>query len=192
MIYLIRHAPTKGNLLGRYVGRRTDERLSLEGIDLAEKKGADTSVRLVYVSGLRRTAETAAILYPEAELVALRGLDEMDFGEFENRHWRDMGNELEYRRWVAGSCLERCPGGEEMAEFSERCCSAFLEVLRSQDPETEDLHFVIHGGTIMSILSSLAEPEQDYFSWKCGHLGRYMVSADTGNPERPLRVVEKL
>ena len=54
----------------------------------------------------------------------------MNFGKFEGRNYKEMENDPDYRAWVEGMCLGKCPGGESREEFCARTCEAFLEVLR--------------------------------------------------------------
>ena len=83
----------------------------------------------VYVSPLVRARETASILFPGARQIVIPGFCEMNFGKFEGRNFKEMENDPEYRAWVDGMCLGRCPGGESREEFCERTCEAFLKVL---------------------------------------------------------------
>ena len=85
---------------------------------------------VVYVSPLKRARETASILFPKAVQVVIPELAEMNFGKFEGRNYKEMENDPDYRAWVAGMCLGKCPGGESREEFCARTCEAFLEVLR--------------------------------------------------------------
>ena len=84
-IHLIRHALTKGNLEGRYIGQ-TDEELCKEGIAQLEKMKSDYDYpypEVVFTSTLKRCIETARILYPDKTPIEMRGFEECDFGEFE-------------------------------------------------------------------------------------------------------------
>ena len=54
----------------------------------------------------------------------------MNFGKFEGRNYKEMEKDPDYRAWVDGMCLGKCPGGESREEFCARTCEAFLEVLR--------------------------------------------------------------
>ena len=85
---------------------------------------------VVYVSPLKRARETASILFPEAVQVVIPGFSEMNFGKFEGRNYKEMEKDPDYRAWVDGMCLGKCPGGESREEFCARTCEAFLEVLR--------------------------------------------------------------
>lgn len=176
-VTLIRHGQTPGNALHRYIGR-TDEPLSPEGEVLAAGAGADRSVERVYVSPMRRTRQTAAILFPNACQIVLDDLREMDFGDFEGRSYADMEHDAAYRAWVDGSCMAPCPNGEGRADFTRRVCAAFQDALADAQRRGADAAvFVVHGGTIMSVLSALARNAGEYYSYACGNCGGYRCTA---------------
>lgn len=162
-IYFIRHGMTAGNKLRRYIGR-TDEPLSPEGADLAQSRGSFPHIARVWVTPLLRTQQTAKILFPNARQTMIDGLREMDFGDFENRSASEMENDAVYRDWVNGNCLDRCPGGERIDEFSARVCAAFIDALR-QESAGQPAVFVVHGGTIMSIMYAFATERRAYYDW---------------------------
>ena len=151
LIWLIRHGATAWTAEGRYQGH-TDVPLSPEG--RAALHPAPFQPARVFVSSLQRTAQTASILFPGAEQIVVPGLSEMNFGAFAGRNAREMEQDTDYRRWVDGGCVGRCPGGESRAEFSERCCAAFSRLVESASAEgLPELVIVAHGGTQMSVLS---------------------------------------
>lgn len=130
-IALIRHAPTQGNLEGRYVGA-TDEGLSDQGRARAGEAAAvlaGLAPRRLFTSGMRRCDETAAILFPELAPTRLPGLAEMHFGAFEGKTYAEMDGDARYQAWVDSGCTAACPGGEAQAEFVTRVCAAFEQAL---------------------------------------------------------------
>ena len=163
---LIRHGRTPGNDERRYIGR-TDESLSEKGRAEAEQAQKNFDLKFVYVSPLIRARETAAILFPNAEQVVLPGLRETDFGIFEGKNADEMVDDAEYRAWVDSMCEAPCPGGETKADFSRRSVAAFFEAIRLADG---DAVFVVHGGTVMSVFSALAEPKEDYYFYSVPNL----------------------
>lgn len=188
LIWLLRHGESEAGSLGRYEGR-LDTPLSERG--RASLRRAGFSPELVYITDKRRTAETAALLFPEAERRVVPELREMDFGAFEGRSWRDMEEDTEYRAWVNGGCSGRCPGGEGRAGFSARVCAAFRELVdRARKEGRETLVIVAHGGTQMAVLDRWGRPGRDYFAW-CAKPGRgYLL--DTAAWPEALTVVEEL
>lgn len=183
-IVLIRHGATPGNRLRRYVGARTDE--SIDGAAQAEL--ARTAARLagaaperVFTSGMRRTDETARILFPAARIVSVPDLREMDFGAFEARSAADMEDNAAYRAWVDGGCAGACPGGESCAQFVARTVRAFLKTVRAARARGDARAvFVVHGGTVAALLSTLSEREIGYFDVKTPHGGAWRASFEDG------------
>lgn len=184
-VYLLRHGETAYNAQGKYLGR-TDLPLTPSG--RAALGPADFAPERVYVSPLRRTAETAEILFPRTRQIVVPDFREMDFGIFEGRSWRDMADFAPYRTWVDGNCRGPIPGGESMELFSQRTCAAFADLMdRAAQVEAggegagDPLVIVAHGGTQMAVLERFALPRRDYFSWR-GPLGGGFVLDGASSP----------
>ena len=160
-IILIRHGKTFGNTLGRYIGI-TDEELCPEGreeLAALRERGQYRSIRpdLVYVSPLRRCRQTAELLFPGVPQEICRDLRECDFGEFENKDYKELSGNPAYQAWVDSGGTLPFPGGESREAFQERCRVEFARVLRALKRQAgSNAVFVVHGGTIMSILSAYA------------------------------------
>ncbi len=130
-IAFIRHAPTQGNLEGRYVGSG-DEGLSETGHALAEQATpalARLKPGLLFTSGMRRCDETAAILFPNVAPIGLPRLAEMRFGAFEGKTYAEMDGDARYQAWVDSGCTAACPDGEAQAEFIARVRTELEQVL---------------------------------------------------------------
>ena len=130
-VALIRHAPTQGNLGGRYVGA-TDEGLDDPGRARASEAApalAGLAPRRLFTSGMQRCDETAVILFPKLVPAHLPGLAEMHFGAFEGKTYAEMGEDARYQAWVDSGCTAACPGGEAQAEFIARVRTAFEQAL---------------------------------------------------------------
>ena len=166
-IRLIRHGMTALGAERRYQGS-LDTPLS----DIGRKtlRTQDDAAR-VYHSPLLRASETAQLLFPGAEKIAVSDLREMDFGAFEGRGWWEMEQDADYRAWVDGGCLGQCPGGEDRATFSARVCAAFSQLVeQSRAQDAPELVIVAHGGTQMAVLERWGCPKRDYYKWQtpCG------------------------
>ena len=174
-IQLIRHGMTIGNSYKRYIGR-TDEPLSDAGrraLECAEKKDLETP-DLLFVSPLIRCVQTADIFFPTIPQIVIPELAEMDFGIFENKSFQEgLSESPEYQKWVDSGCEDPIPEGESKQEFTDRCRKGFekaLTMIRQMDAEKDtaaikSAAFVVHGGTIMSILSVFAEEQREYYDW---------------------------
>lgn len=165
-IIFIRHGKTYGNTLGRYIGGRTDETLCEEGI-LLLKEQSYPEAEYVYVSPMKRCRETAAYLYPDKEQEVNALLKECDFGEFENKNYKELSDNPAYQAWIDSNGRLPFPGGESPEDFRERCCRGFVQCVKDAfSKNRKQVAVVAHGGTIMSVLSRFAEPKGEYFGWQ--------------------------
>ena len=191
-VWLLRHGATACNDERRYQGR-LDVPLSARG--LAALRRADFDPGVVYVSPMLRAKQTAAVLFPEAELVEVPGLREMDFGAFEGRSAQEMADDPAYRAWVEGGCTGQTPGGESRADFDRRVCGAFAALTDAALDAGEDgLVILAHGGTQMAVLARCALPRRDYFEWLSPPGGGFILETDapawrTGHTLRLLQTV---
>ena len=191
-IWLLRHGRTRYNDERRYQGQ-LDIPLSPEGA--AELTAADLAPETVYVSPLRRSQQTAQIIFPTARQVVVDDFSEMDFGVFDGRTADEMAEDADYRAWVDGDCTAQCPGGESRAAFCARSCAAFERLLEEKRKEqAEDLVIVAHGGTLRAVMERFALPEQDYFDWMSGNGGGYRLALDEAlwREQRRLRLAERV
>lgn len=162
-VYLFRHGETVYTPEYRYLGV-TD--LPLSGSGRKKLRAIDgLSPHVVYTSPMKRAKETADIFFPDVPQIPVDGLEEMNFGVFEGRNYKEMEHDEQYRKWVDSGCEDRCPGGETRAEFTERVVKAFIPLAdRAVEENADELTIVAHGGTIMAILSACAVPKTGYFS----------------------------
>lgn len=176
-LFLFRHGQTPGNAERRYVGSADDQPLSELGREQARAARSFPDVDLVYVSTLRRTHETAAIMFPNARQVVVEGIQEMDFGAFTGRSADEMADDEEYRAWVDGWCLGPCPGGESKADLDQRVCAAMRDLLMAAAARGERVvHMVGHGGTMMAFLDHYAhDDERNYYEWNVGNCQGYRI-----------------
>lgn len=187
-IYLLRHGETAYNAQKKYLGL-TDLSLSEQGKGALVRAGFEPET--VYVSPLRRTAETAEILFPKARQITVPGFREMNFGIFEGKSYRDMERLPAYREWVEGGCVGQIPEGESMAVFSGRTCSAFEALVdRTLEAGEELLAIVAHGGTQMAVMERFALPCRDYFSWRGPLGGGFVLDAGCWREKRVLNLLD--
>ncbi len=172
-LIFIRHGKTPGNLAGRYVGR-TDEPLlpeSREEILCRKMKNEYPPADIVFTSPMLRCIETARIIYPGKKRIEIPDFRECDFGEFEMKNYEELNGRADYQAWIDGGGKDPFPGGESMDMVRRRSMRGFYramelaysgadpmtdQFLMESDPFTEPVNsvaFVVHGGTIMSILS---------------------------------------
>ena len=185
-LILIRHGKTAGNLLGRYIGSRTDEPLCDEGRDgLAGKQLPE--VERLYVSPMKRCVETAEILWPgfdRKKMQKVMDLRECDFGDFENKNYKELSGNGDYQAWIDSNGTLPFPNGESMDAFKSRCLEAFARIVEEVSGAEQEwiasgktgifrAGIVVHGGTIMAILEQYGYPKAAYFDYQvkngCGY-----------------------
>lgn len=176
-IVLIRHGKTEGNKEKRYIGR-TDQPLSEEEIaGIKENLGRYPSVEKVYASPMKRTRQTAELIYPGQASELVDGLREMDMGVFEGKNHAELKNRPSYILWVATRGKISIPGGESMKDFGKRTMDAFTQVLGDMQAEGIKRSAVVaHGGTIMSIVSQLAD--DDYYKYMVNNGAGFRLTLD--------------
>lgn len=164
-LYFIRHGQTAGNREGRYVGR-TDEPLLPESIEALKQENMPP-VDMVITSPMRRCVETAEALYPGKAILVKENLREIDFGEFEYKNYQELKGNPFYQAYIDSGGTTDFPGGEPLTTFRERCKTAFAETVDMLESEgIQSAAFVVHGGTIMSILEAYGVPARGYFDWQ--------------------------
>ena len=183
IVTVIRHGRTQGNTERRYVGARTDEGLSAEGraelavFGCAEEVPGCSGKVLIVTSPMKRAVETAEIMFPWCtDRVTVDELRETDFGIFEGKTYEELSSDPE----------RKIPGGESMEEARARSVDGFRKAVMAafgkwkagrRDAVTEGgsgdaaeecaLIIVAHGGTVMSVMSSLFGG--DYYDYYTGN-----------------------
>ena len=152
----IRHGKTSGNLEGRYVGR-TDEPLCSEGRDelICRKMRGEypDEPLMVFVSPMLRCRESAEIIFPHAVIVPVPEFAECDFGDFEMKSAEELDRTPAFQSWIDSGGTAPFPNGESMGEMKVRVLKGFYRVLETTGGT--DAYFIVHGGTIMAILSQI-------------------------------------
>ena len=207
---LIRHGATLSNKEGRYLGK-TDETLSLDGIGALEKSVTDRSyptADVLFSGPMKRCLETAQILYPGQTPIIIPEWTEMDFGAFEGHNYQELSKDPNYQRWIDSGGTLPFPEGESREEFIRRSVAGYEKLVyhmkmiweRSAasgqgDRKILSVSAVVHGGTIMALLSHFLGGEYFDYQAKCGqgYSGRLAFKAGKGAPQwkefRPLSEV---
>ena len=165
-LFLVRHGATAQNLLRKYMGK-TDPPLCEQGIRQVRTLSNSLALpkrALLLSSPMKRCIQTAALLFPCRAPLLIEEFREMDFGDFEGRSADEMTVDPAYAAWVQSNCTTGCPNGEHPAQFKERCCSAFLQILTAFAQE-ETVVIITHGGVIAAILERFALPKRDFYDY---------------------------
>lgn len=177
-LFMIRHGMTEGNRKGQYIGK-TDLPLSGEGIRQLTDMMAENAypqAEAFYCSPLQRCVQTMHILYPDAHPVLVPELAECDFGEYEGKTFEELENDADYKKWVSNAGSTAPPGGESGVDFQVRCCKGFVRIVEGLlRTGRQNAVIVAHGGTITSILSTLAFPRRTFYEWMTANGTGYEV-----------------
>ena len=183
IIHIIRNGATEANLQGKYIGH-TDVELSEDG----RKQLLNMRDELVYppvdaviTSPLKRCTETAKILYPDHQYLAIDALIECNFGEFEGKSADELKDYPVFPHWLAGEPGVEPPFGESNEAFAKRVCEGFIKVVDGLiKTNTMTSAIVTHGGVIMALLANFGLPEAPMHEWitpnGCGYTLRVTPS----------------
>lgn len=155
-ITLIRHGRTIGNVKGCFNGV-TNDPLCDEGVEIIKEyveKGIYPEVGIVVSSPLKRCLQTSNLIYPQHKPIVVDNLREIDFGDFENKTHLQLENNPDYIRWIESNGISDIPNGESFNAFTDRCVKGFKEAV-DVSKNSVNSAFVIHGGTMMALLTAL-------------------------------------
>ena len=103
--------------------------------------------------------------------------DGHDFGEFEYKNYEELAGDVRYQAFIDSGGTQDFPEAEPQQLFKFRVRHAFRQCLEKEmdhsmhsgpDQWEKPLVFVVHGGTIMTIMEEYARPPKDYFGWQVG------------------------
>lgn len=150
LVLLARHGETADNAARRFQGMRNPP-LNARGREQAAALAGqlrEEEIATMWASPLLRAAETAEIV---AEALGLDvrfddRLREIDVGDWAGRSYAEVLLEApgELERWAQGDLGFRFPGGESLAEQTERVVAALEEIREGALPAL----VVCHGGVI--------------------------------------------
>ena len=178
-LWLIRHGQTEGNKTGRYIGV-TDEPICREGVAFLETLQYP-DVETVFVSPKQRCLQTAQILFQGHELQVIPELSECDFGEFENKNYKELSGNEHYQQWIDSNGMLPFPGGESREAFKERSFIGFEKAIKQCiSQKIQRAGFVVHGGTIMNLMEEYCEEHRSFYEWHVKNGKGYHVVLDPG------------
>ncbi|MDD2534119.1 MAG: histidine phosphatase family protein [Eubacteriales bacterium] len=179
-IFVVRHGATLANENRLYCGR-SDLALCESGrSNLNKLKSCYDQVMITtcYHSGLKRTRETAEILFPGIQTQEISALSEFDFGDFELQSHEQLIQNPEYQNWINDFENIGCPNGERLPLFMERVITAWQDLLKNLD---QPVAIVTHGGVISRLMDfSFPNMRLDY-EWQpaCGAGYRLTLAKDS-------------
>ena len=167
VLWLIRHGETASNEKKRYAGLGIDEPLSEGGKEKIKSIKAGIEPERIYTGPMLRCRQTAAILFPERELLTADGMTEIDFGLWEGKGYKELNGDSAYQAWIDSGGTAAIPGGEDKESFINRTMISFRRLLGSLE-DCGSAALICHGGNIMAIMSSLTKEDYYSFQVKCG------------------------
>ncbi len=167
-IHLIRHGATDANILGKYIGCRTDMPLSPEGLKELQELRTDIEypeISKLYSSPMLRCKQTAAVLYPDKEIITVPNMTEYDFGDFDGKTAQELEENPDFKSWTSGK-VTAPPNGEDNTEFIQRICIGLnLIVNDMMQNNISESAVIMHGGAIMMLLGATAVPRRHSAEW---------------------------
>ena len=177
-IHLIRHGATDANVLGQYIGCKTDLPLSPEGLNelrLLAESNEYPVIDCLYSSPMLRCRQTAAVLFPDMEITAVDDIKEYDFGDFEGKTAHQLDGDPAFHEWASGKRTAP-PGGEENSDFIKRLSVGLNRIVVDMIEKGKTNGGVImHGGAIMMLLASCAVPRHKPVEWTADHGRGYTI-----------------
>ena len=178
---VIRHGETQANKEHRYLGK-TDEPLSKNGMEALlsyQKRNIYPDVDYLFTSPMKRCIETAEILYPRLTPAIIPEWEEMDFGQFEYRNYEELKDDARYQAWIDSGGILAFPEGESRGKFILRCkkgllrmCGELRRTAEQEVPASLRVGMVVHGGTVMALLSSYSK--KSYFDYQVSNGRGYL------------------
>ena len=184
-LYIIRHGATKSNKRHAYLGN-TNEPLSNEGgeqiifYNEAGRYPKGKENLLIFSSPMLRCLQTKDILYPDTRAILLPEWKEIDFGRFEEKNYQDLNGDPDYQRWIDSGGVTAFPGGESRDEFVKRSMAGLEWCIECmEDYKQKSAVCIVHGGTIMAIMSSLTGG--DYYDYQVKNGQGYEIELSIKN-----------
>lgn len=198
VIYLIRHGRTEGNEEKRYIGR-TQEHLSERGILGLTSGKTYPEVSLLFSGAMLRCVETCECIYPGQPIRKIEDFREIDFGDFEGKNYQELSSDPRYQAWIDSGGTMTFPAGEDREAFISVCVRGFGRMLdeirktaREETAKEHDLKAaaVMHGGTIMAILSR--EFGGDYYDYQVPNGEGYLLRVEADEKGHRILEVKRL
>lgn len=185
---MLRHGQTLSNERKLYLGQREEELSEAGFAGLLEKKQAGyyPQVSVWITSPMVRCRQTASYICPNREIRVIEAFKEIDFGKWEQKSYLDLAGDEEYQRWIDSNGEAQIPGGECKRDFIARVMKGWEEFLKMARTDSavrnvDCLGFVLHGGTIMALLSSLCGG--DYYDYQVKNTEGYEFLLDMASGE---------
>lgn len=156
-ILLIRHGQSKHNAQHNSLSGVTDVEMTDAGREQClklRKTLASTPVDVVYSSPLSRARETAALVFPDREVIVRDGLIELNYGDYEGFDRSAMREpDLVIEQWNHAPADLTFPNGDHVRTHGQFVFGQLLALVRTGAHET--IACVSHRTTIRLIVSQV-------------------------------------
>jgi len=154
-VLLVRHGTHAE--VGKVLSGRSEIGLDARGRREADALGRALDGRPIatlHTSPRLRARETIAPIAARRALpvTVAPALDEIDFGGFAGRNFAALAGDADWQRWNAERATARCPGGETMAEASDRALAYLRELSADDAPALCVTHCDIIRGVVVRAL----------------------------------------
>ncbi|MBY5024827.1 histidine phosphatase family protein [Streptococcus suis] len=159
-IYLMRHGETDLNKKRCFYGN-LDVSINQRGREQAQILHTlmhDIPIDKVYVSSLRRSLETAQLVFPASIPIPLKNLDEKGFGLWEGLTADQIQEQfpMEWEAWLAEPFTYKPPEAEAFGDFQNRVWTEIDRIIK--DYPNQSLALVAHLGVLRLIYQRLVDP----------------------------------
>ena len=163
--YLMRHGETDLNKKNCFYG---SEDVSINEIGVRQAQNlhdimSGKTVTAVYTSELKRSKETAEIVFFEKQLEALSGFNERSFGSWEGMNADEIQAVFptEWERWLESPFKYTPNGAEEFSLFQSRVWGVTRDLLKEN--ENSNIAIVAHLGVLRLIYQYIVDSLADFW-----------------------------
>lgn len=159
-IFLFRHGQTDYNVNRLFYGS-TDISINDCGKKQAERVYYDmhAPVERVYISGLKRTLETAKIMFPQHHYISVGAFNEKGFGCWEGLDANEIAKHYpqEWQAWLEAPFDYTPPQAEPFVLFRRRVVEGLQQILKEE--RVECIAIVAHLGVLRVIYQTLVDEQ---------------------------------
>ena len=111
-------------------------------------------------------------------------------------NYEELKDDPGYQRWLDSNGTIPFPEGEGQEAFLERTRHGFEQMMEHlMDLQCREAAFVVHGGTIMAVLSAFSQTGGDFYDWQVSNGSGYSAIAEEESwrqGKKQLTEIEKL
>ncbi len=124
-------------------------------------KLANYKFSAIYTSPLKRCLMLAQFIAGGRKLIVDKRLKELNFGDWEMKHWDDISKTPDAKKWFADYINIPCPNGESFAQLTERIKSFISDL---EQTKAENVLIITHSGPIRAFFTLINHrtPEKSF------------------------------